>query len=243
MKKVFVYCILLLIGVNITNSGGWRSSSTSKIDQDMPQTKPPFYVIENSNPLKFDENEQKKDKSYIVIPDTLNIELNKNVDSVMKVFRLKYDTTYILQCISEIEYRKHDLKYRSDVFAWQFYTSKLIFFFVMMIVFTGLVFSAWHFVRTLKGSLGTGIADTTITDTTGTGAASTHSTNTRMNSTGAGINDIELSASMTELKIKTSLIGLVILIVSIVFFFLYIKFVYPISVVSEDTKDKAEQTQ
>ncbi|MBZ0202493.1 MAG: hypothetical protein K8I03_05705 [Ignavibacteria bacterium] len=198
---------MILLELGSSECGDNQSVSPSVLHQYMPPTKPSFILVEKNKIESNGEKEEKDDRNIIVIPDTLNPVLNKQIDSVMKVYRLRYDTEYFMQYISEIKYRKNDLEYREDVFKWQFSTSKWIFYLVMLIVLSGLIFSSWHFIKTLKGAT----------------------------------SEIDLTASMTELKIKTSLIGLVILIVSIVFLFLYLKFVYPINVVEDNTQVKTEQ--
>ncbi len=209
MKNIIVCCVIVLCKLSSSNCGEDQSVSPSAIHQYLPLTKPSYILVEKNEIDLNGEKEKKDGKSIIVISDTLNPELNRQIDSVMKVHRLRYDTEYIMQFIDEIEYRKNDLAYREDVFKWQFSTSKWFFYLVMLIVLSGLIFSSWHFIKTLKGST----------------------------------SEIDLTASMTELKIKTSLIGLVILIVSIVFLFLYLKFVYPINIVEESVTVKTEQLQ
>ena len=97
-------------------------------------------------------------------------------------------------------------------FAWQYYSSICIFIMVMLIVGMGLVLSFKQFQLTEKQVR----ANLTKTKEETTTVEGTNS-------------DIEIS--QTGLKINTGVIGLAILFLSLAFFFLYLKYVYGISVV------------
>ena len=97
-------------------------------------------------------------------------------------------------------------------FAWQYYSSICIFIVVMFIVIMGLVLSFKQFQLTEKQVTAniTKPKEETITVE-----------NTNAN----------FEISQTGLKINTGVIGLAILFMSLAFFFLYLKYVYGISVV------------
>lgn len=107
--------------------------------------------------------------------------------------------------ISKLKLQKMQfgITHEEDVYTWQLYSSKWIFIIVIFIVIIGIIFSAIQFVDSIRKSKE---ISNSITDT-------------------------EITASLTEVKIKSSLIGLLILIVSILFLFLYLHFIYPITVV------------
>jgi hypothetical protein len=113
------------------------------------------------------------------------------------------------------EYAVFAWQNRRDAFAWQSVATKVIFVVVIIVVFVGLYLSWMQFRIALQAPL-----KLTKPGTEG----STDETNPTR--TADATNTIEVNTS--GVKITSSVIGLVILTLSIVFFFLYLKFVYPI---------------
>jgi hypothetical protein len=113
------------------------------------------------------------------------------------------------------EYTVFAWKNRQDAFAWQSVSTKVIFVVVIIVVLAGLYLSWMQFNFAQNAPL-----KVTTPSTEGPAIAAT-STNP-----GSDVNTIEVNTS--GVKITSSVIGLVILTLSIVFFFLYLKFVYPI---------------
>lgn len=123
------------------------------------------------------------------------------------------ETTKMLQ--AREEYTVFAWKNRQDAFAWQSVSTKVIFVVVIIVVLAGLYMSWMQFNFAHNMPL-----KVTTTSTEGPPIAAT-STNP-----GIDVNTIEVNTS--GVKITSSVIGLIILTLSIVFFFLYLKFVYPI---------------
>lgn len=94
------------------------------------------------------------------------------------------------------DYRISGYRHREDVFAWQFFSSKIIFWVVLLIVLAGILFSAIQFFR--KGA-----------------------------SKKPDVSEVE--ASLQGIKVTSPVLGVVILTLSIAFFYLYLVFVYPIN--------------
>jgi hypothetical protein len=94
------------------------------------------------------------------------------------------------------DYRISGYNHRDAVFAWQFFSSKIIFWVVLLIVAAGILFSAIQFFRP---------------------AASEKSEVT------------EMEASLQGVKVSSPILGVVILTLSIAFFYLYLVYVYPIN--------------
>lgn len=97
-------------------------------------------------------------------------------------------------------------------FAWQFYSSIVIFFMVVFIVVMGLVLSYKQFQLTevqVKSNIAKPKSETTEIKT----------------------EETNIEFSQTGLKINTGVIGLAILFLSLAFFFLYLKYVYQIEVI------------
>ncbi|HLK08281.1 MAG TPA: hypothetical protein VKV30_10075 [Candidatus Angelobacter sp.] len=95
-------------------------------------------------------------------------------------------------------YRISGFQHRQRVFAWQFVSSKLIFATVLILVFAGIYFAAIQFHKGLSGK----------------GAAAAQAT------------DIE--ASLKGIKVSSPVLGVIILVISFAFFYLYLVYVYPI---------------
>lgn len=116
------------------------------------------------------------------------------------------------------EYTVFAWKNRRDAFAWQSVSTKVIFGVVIIVVLAGLYLSWMQFNFAHNAPL-----KVTTPSTEGPAIATTRTNG------GDAVNTIEVNTS--GVKITSSVIGLVILTLSIVFFFLYLKFVYPIIVV------------
>jgi hypothetical protein len=96
-------------------------------------------------------------------------------------------------------YRVSGYQHRQRVFAWQFVSSKLIFATVLILAFAGIYFAAIQFHKGLSGK----------------GAAAAQAAT-----------DIE--ASLKGIKVSSPVLGVIILVISFAFFYLYLVYVYPI---------------
>jgi hypothetical protein len=97
-------------------------------------------------------------------------------------------------------YRASGLQHRRRVFEWQLTSSKVIFLTVLALVASGMVFAALQFRAGLKRT------QPDVRD-----AAS------------------EIDFSATGVKVSSPVLGLLILVISLAFFYLYLVYVYPIS--------------
>ena len=102
------------------------------------------------------------------------------------------------------EYMIFSVKHREKVFAWQLFSSKIIFLIVMILVIVGIFFSWLQFRK--------GFSENDSGEDTQT----------------------ELELSTSGFKIKSSILGLIILIISLAFFYMYLLYVYPIDTVPLD---------
>ena len=98
-------------------------------------------------------------------------------------------------------YRQHGLEHRQKVFAWQHRSSIAIFVVVVLLVFAGIYFAAVQFHHGLRQPKGFA---------------------------GAGL-ATELEASAKGIKVTSPVLGVIILVISLAFFYLYLAFVYPIN--------------
>ena len=103
------------------------------------------------------------------------------------------------------DYRQRGYEHRMDVFEWQSFSTKLIFGVVLVLVSLGIYFAAIQFHVGLRrgGESGpAGEAETT-----------------------------ELVLSAKEIKVRSPVLGVIVLAISLAFFYLYLVYVYPIETV------------
>ncbi len=106
-----------------------------------------------------------------------------------------------LQAMGEYyRYRTSGLQHRSRVFEWQLVSSKVIFATVLMLVGAGMAFAAIQFRAGMKRVPGEEARDIT-----------------------------EVNLSATSVKVSSPVLGVIILVISLAFFYLYLVYVYPIS--------------
>lgn len=109
------------------------------------------------------------------------------------------------------DYRISGLEHRSRVFKWQLFSAKLIFAIVLILVGTGIYFAAVQFYA--------GLAQDKAR------RESVHADETRP---AAPTTQTEISASLEGIKISSPILGVIILTLSLAFFYLYLVYVYPI---------------
>ncbi len=97
-------------------------------------------------------------------------------------------------------YRSAGLEHRSRVFEWQLFSSKVIFATVLMLVGAGMAFAAIQFRAGMRRARGEEVQEVT-----------------------------EVNLSATSVKVSSPVLGVIILVISLAFFYLYLVYVYPIS--------------
>ncbi|UPL50548.1 hypothetical protein [Hymenobacter sublimis] len=159
----------------------------------------------------------------------------KNDEYLLKLYNEKY-----------IEYEMNVLELNKRAFNWQHASSIIIFIISVLITLFGLIFSAIHFLITTKNiSLSSASQQDMTKMITNTSSANTvtgtndlvdqldssvknkDEADKKVKDTGSGVTSIEVSA--TGIKMSSSILGVIILIISLLFFFMYVKFVYPIN--------------
>jgi hypothetical protein len=98
------------------------------------------------------------------------------------------------------EYRIHGFMHRQRIFEWQYVSSKIIFIVVHILVIAGIYFAAVQFHSGLKYSRRKGQLEETT----------------------------EFVFSWKSIEVKSPVLGVIILVISLVFFYLYLVYVYPI---------------
>jgi len=114
---------------------------------------------------------------------------------------------------ADYEYHIFSKQHAKRTFDFQYWTGEVIFWVVLTIVFAGLFLSAVQFYVGLRHPLEARAVDQK------TAKADDPSVS-------------EFEASLQGIKLKSSVLGLLILAMSMVFFYLYLKYVYPITSVS-----------
>ena len=97
-------------------------------------------------------------------------------------------------------YKSSGLQHRSRVFEWQLFSSKVIFLVVLVLVSVGIVFAAIQFRIGLKRKKSEAPDAAT-----------------------------EIDISPAGIKMSSTVLGVIILVISLAFFYLYLVYVYPIS--------------
>jgi hypothetical protein len=98
-------------------------------------------------------------------------------------------------------YRKAGYEHRLGVFAWQSLSTKITFVVVLLLVLAGIYFAAIQFHAGLRR---------------------------RGQAAPADPEETELSLSLSEVKVRSPVLGVIILTISLAFFYLYLVHVYPI---------------
>ncbi|WP_299224106.1 hypothetical protein [uncultured Psychroserpens sp.] len=142
-----------------------------------------------------------------------------------EVARLKYEIAKEKYFESQyVQYFTENLDHRKQTFDWQLFSTKLIFFTVIIIVLCGLVFSGIQFKQSINHL-----------------NKKTASTDSSSEDSSPILDKTEIELSLTNgVKINSSIIGLLILCVSIAFFYLYILYVYPINQINIDNTGFSE---
>lgn len=100
------------------------------------------------------------------------------------------------------DYRIQGFDHRLRVFEWQLLSAHIIFGIVLLIVLVGIYFSGVQFHRGLRERQAQAAAEPEAVT--------------------------EIEASMEGIKVSSSTLGVIILVISLAFFYLYLVFVYPI---------------
>jgi len=117
-----------------------------------------------------------------------------------------------------MDYRISGYQHRRDVFKWQLYSSKIIFFVVIFLVLAGVYFSGVQFHHSLGRKF-----------TRGTAKKDEMADNEAAEIMAIEKGEVtEVVASVKGVKVSSPVLGVIILVISLLFFYLYLMFVYPI---------------
>jgi hypothetical protein len=116
---------------------------------------------------------------------------------------------------AKFDYQAFSFAHAQRTFDFQYRSGRIIFWVVLLIVFAGLAFSGAQFYVGLHHPL---------------------ESRAKAGNKDSGPDEAcvsEFEASLQGIKLKSSVLGLIILAMSMVFFYLYLKYVYPISNISQ----------
>jgi hypothetical protein len=111
-----------------------------------------------------------------------------------------------------LNYRISGYQHRREVFQWQLYSSKITFYVVIFLVLAGVYFSGIQFHRSMGQRRPRVVADKEVTQVVSTGAEEV----------------TEITATLKGIKVSSPVLGILILVISLAFFYLYLRYVYPI---------------
>lgn len=109
---------------------------------------------------------------------------------------------YLLSLQSYFDNSTTSLKHRQKVFEWQLFSAKLIFITVLVIVASGVYFAAVQFHVELREK--------------------------KLSKDTKAQSKTEISAGADGIKVSSGVLGVIILTLSLAFFYLYLVYVYPI---------------
>jgi hypothetical protein len=130
----------------------------------------------------------------------------------------------VIRSVNE-DYYKFAYAYRKKAYEWQLLSSRIILAVVIVVVLLGLYLSYLQFeagARTLTRT-------TTSIKATDPPANSLPANSSPPNSSDAAFQQSTMELSKDGIKINSNVIGLIILVISIAFFFLYLRFVFGIN--------------
>jgi hypothetical protein len=148
-------------------------------------------------------------------------EFNKKTrgDTTLQVIErlAKYDTLLKGELY---DYYKFGLAHRKRAFEWNLVSSKITFWAVILLVFTGILFAGIQFYKAVKDKprdIEKAPGDKTNGGKEEITPSKTYNT---LNT--------ELEASVKGIKVSSPVLGVIILVISLLFFYLYLAYVYPI---------------
>jgi hypothetical protein len=128
---------------------------------------------------------------------------------------------------AEAEYQVWSLKHAEEAYEWQHVSTMVIFVVVILLMVAGVVFSWIQFRQGMHHPV------QAIASTVSTIAQSTSSPGDAANEAPGVIEKsavTEFSASPQGIKVASSTLGVIILVISMCFFYMYLRYVYPINI-------------
>lgn len=125
------------------------------------------------------------------------------------------------------QYRIESFDHRRRVYEWQLFSSRLIFYVVVLLVLSGIYFAGVQFHAGLRGGRSKSKA-AMKTDSEGTQGGTASASEDAPGTTKAAPVVTQLEVSPTGIKVSSPILGVIILVISFAFFYLYLRYVYPV---------------
>jgi hypothetical protein len=130
---------------------------------------------------------------------------------------------------AELNYQIYSLHHARDVFEWQYWSGIVIFIVSVLLVIAGIVFAAWQLQYSVRlGSKRMEVMDAHAAALTAAAAAGDGTASAAVANEPS---DTTLKISATGLEVHSATLGVIILAFSMGFFYMYLKYVYPIQLV------------
>ncbi len=130
---------------------------------------------------------------------------------------------------AQLNYRIYSWKHTQQVFEWQYWSGIVIFWVIVLLVVAGIVFAAWQLQYSMQlGTKRLEVMDAHAAALTAAAAAGSEAAARAMASESS---DTTLKISATGLEVHSATLGVIILAFSMGFFYMYLKYVYPIQLV------------
>lgn len=126
----------------------------------------------------------------------------------------QYDTALKRQLY---DYYTFGMQHRKNTFEWNLLSSKITFWVVVTLVFAGILFAALQFYKSMRGRP---VITKTGADVSPEKTIMVTESDTTLNT--------ELEANIKGIKVSSPVLGVIILVISLLFFYLYLVYVYPI---------------
>jgi len=130
---------------------------------------------------------------------------------------------------AELNYLIYQWHHTRNVFVWQYWSGIVIFVVSVLLVVAGIIFAAWQLQYSMRlGSKRMEVMDAHAAALTAAAAAGDGAAATAVASEPSGTT---LKISATGLEVHSATLGVIILAFSMGFFYMYLKYVYPIQLV------------
>ncbi|HEV7705502.1 MAG TPA: hypothetical protein VGO46_14495 [Gemmatimonadaceae bacterium] len=181
------------------------------LKQDSARSKGHAQRVDGSSPL-----DTASDAAFLAVPPHMTGA--RALDSATAV-------AYAAALRAYYDYRVTGLAHRRAVFEWQLFSSQIIFWIVIGLVVTGVAFSGIQFRAALEAARAARVhAVARFASTVPAASVPKDAISTPIS---LGL-DSSVEASHDGIKVSSPVLGVIILALSLLFFYLYLNFVYPI---------------
>ena len=136
----------------------------------------------------------------------------------------QWEAGYRKLTAAQEEYATFSMQHAEDTYRWQHFSTQVIFCVVILLMLAGIVFSWIQFRQGMHPPPAQAIALSSSKVVTSGDAALAPDVTVQKEAV------TEFSASPQGIKVASSTLGVIILVISMCFFYMYLRYVYPISI-------------